>query len=93
MKYLIVVLTALTLCSGTLNVFAADIAKGKAAHDTKCMGCHNTNQYTRPNRIIHTLEDLHARVEFCDSASSAGFTPDDIDNVVAYLNATFYKFK
>ncbi len=74
-------------------VMAADAAKGKALHDAKCQGCHDTRQYTRKNRIVHTFEDLHARVEFCDSASSAGFTLDDIDDVVAYLNQEFYKFK
>jgi cytochrome c2 len=92
MKHIIAILAAAILCGTAINTFAADAAKGKAVHDAKCMGCHDTHQYTRPNRIIHTLEDLHARVEFCDSASSAGFTPDDIDNVVAYLNTTFYKF-
>ena len=93
MKHIIAVLAAVTLCGVAFNTFAADIEKGKALHDAKCMGCHDTHQYTRPNRIIHTLEDLHGRVEFCDSAASAGFTPDDIDNVVEYLNTTFYKFK
>lgn len=72
---------------------AADAAKGKTLHDAKCQGCHDTRQYTRKNRIIHTFEDLHSRVEFCDAASNAGFTLDDIDDVVAYLNKEFYKFK
>lgn len=74
-------------------VLAADAAKGKALHDAKCHGCHDTRQYTRKNRIIHTFDDLHARVEFCDAASNAGFSLDDIDDVVAYLNKEFYKFK
>jgi len=74
-------------------VMAADKAKGKEMHDAKCFGCHDTQQYTRKNRIIHTYEDLHARVEFCDSASKAGFSADDLDNVVEYLNSEFYKFK
>jgi mono/diheme cytochrome c family protein len=72
---------------------ASNVAKGKALHDAKCFGCHDTRQYTRKNRIVHTYEDLHARVEFCDSASNAGFSFDDLDNVVAYLNTEFYKFK
>ena len=72
---------------------AADAAKGKALHDAKCHGCHDTRQYTRKNRIVHTFDDLHARVQFCDAASNAGFSLDDIDDVVAYLNKEFYKFK
>jgi cytochrome c2 len=78
-------------------VFAAervpDVAHGKSLADKKCMSCHDNRQYTRPNRIVHTFEDLHARVEFCDTASNANFSFDDIDDVVEYLNVTFYKFK
>jgi hypothetical protein len=78
-------------------VFAAervpDVANGKMLQEKKCMSCHDNRQYTRPNRIIHTFEDLHARVEFCDTASNANFSFDDIDDVVEYLNVTFYKFK
>ena len=76
-----------------LPAMAADPAKGKTLHDQKCFGCHDTRQYTRKNRIIHTFEDLEGRVEFCDAASKAGFTPEDIEDVVAYLNKEFYKFK
>lgn len=74
-------------------VLAADAAKGKTLHESKCQGCHDTRMYTRKNRIVHTFDDLHSRVQFCDSASNAGFTLEDIDDVVAYLNKEFYKFK
>lgn len=70
-----------------------DVAHGKTLVDNKCMGCHDNHQYTRPNRIIHTFEDLRGRVEFCDTASNANFSLDDLDDVVEYLNVNFYKFK
>ncbi len=69
-----------------------DAEQGKVLHEKNCMECHDNRQYTRPNRIIHTFEDLHARVEFCDTASNAGFSFNDIDDVVEYLNVNFYKF-
>jgi len=72
---------------------APDIAHGKKLVDKKCMSCHDNRQYTRPNRIIHTFEDLRGRVEFCDTASNANFSFDDLDDVVEYLNVNFYKFK
>ena len=88
------------LCVFTSPILAADssntssgASNGKKLHDAKCFGCHDTRQYTRKNRIVHTYEDLHARVEFCDSASNAGFSFDDLDDVVTYLNTEFYKFK
>ncbi len=71
----------------------ANAENGKKLHKAKCFGCHDTRQYTRKNRIVHTYEDLHARVEFCDAASNAGFSFDELDDVVAYLNTEFYKFK
>lgn len=77
----------------TGSASAADASKGEKLHNAKCTGCHDTRQYTRPNRIVHTLDDLHARVQFCDSASGANFSMEDIDDVVAFLNEKFYKFK
>ncbi len=68
-------------------------AQGKTLHEKSCMKCHDNRQYTRPNRIIHTFEDLRARVEFCDNAAKAGFSADELDDVVEYLNVNFYKFK
>ena len=87
-----VVITGI-FCIVSSPVMAADAARGKTLHDAKCFGCHDTRQYTRKNRIIHTFEDLQGRVEFCDAASKAGFSPEDIEDVVAYLNKEFYKFK
>ena len=72
---------------------APDVAQGKKLVDQKCMKCHDNRQYTRPNRIIHTYEDLRGRVEFCDGASGANFSFDDLDDVVEFLNVTYYKFK
>ncbi len=74
-------------------LYAANATNGKVLHDKKCMGCHDTRQYTRPNRIIHTAKDLRARIEFCDLAASANFSSSDFDNVIEYLNDDFYKFK
>lgn len=90
-------LTLLILISALTPVLAADrkpdVEQGKVLVAKKCMGCHDNRQYTRPNRIIHTYEDLRGRVEFCDGASGANFSFDDLDDVVEYLNVNFYKFK
>lgn len=92
MKALTLGITLLSLSLLSFASLAADLEHGKSLHNDKCQGCHDARIYTRPNRIIHSFEDLHARVEFCDTASKAGFSPQDIDDVVGYLNATYYKF-
>ncbi len=71
---------------------AADADKGKALHEAKCSGCHGTRMYTRPNRKIHNLGELRARVEFCNNAAKAGFSPQEQRDVIHYLNRDFYKF-
>ena len=71
---------------------AADAENGKSLHDSKCTGCHGTRMYTRPNRKIHNLDELQARIEFCNTASKAGFSEAEKADVLQYLNAGFYKF-
>ena len=89
MLSLIIGLSVITLSQGA---FAADAAHGKKLYDAKCHGCHDTKIHTRPNRIIHTFDDLLGRVKFCDNASAANFSDSDINDVVEYLNQNFYKF-
>ena len=93
MKLILTLTASIALGLGLSTANAADASKGEKLHNAKCMGCHDTRQYTRPNRIVHTLDDLHARVQFCDSASGANFSMEDIEDVVAFLNEKFYKFK
>lgn len=89
---LLFITTAFSMTPALAADRSPDVAHGKILHEKKCMGCHDSRQYTRPNRIVHTFEDLHARVEFCDTASNANFSFDDLDDVVEYLNVNFYKF-
>lgn len=65
---------------------------GKSLHDAKCTGCHGTRIYTRANRMIHNKSELHARIEFCNKASKAGFSTAEKSDVLQYLNQDFYKF-
>ena len=88
----VLLLSSIAMSSAVSAERSPDVTLGKALHEKNCMKCHDNRQYTRPNRIIHTFEDLHARVEFCDTASNAGFSSDNLDDVVEYLNVNFYKF-
>ena len=84
-------LLGLTVLAST-TVFAANADHGKKLYETKCGGCHDTRVHTRPNRIVHTYENLVNRVRFCDNASKAGLKDGEIYDVSEYLNNTFYKF-
>jgi len=86
-------LLALVMLSlSTTTSFAADAKNGKKLYEAKCGGCHDTRVHTRPNRIIHTYEDLVNRVKFCDTNAKTNFKESDILDVSEYLNEEFYKF-
>lgn len=71
---------------------AANAENGKKLYTSKCGGCHDTRVHTRPNRIIHTYEDLVNRVRFCDTNAKTNFSDSDILDVSEYLNNEYYKF-
>ncbi|HEY5602033.1 MAG TPA: hypothetical protein VIM41_02895 [Gammaproteobacteria bacterium] len=71
---------------------AVDVENGKKLYTERCGGCHDTRVHTRPNRIVHTYEDLVNRVRFCDNANKANLSEKDIYDVSEYLNTAFYRF-
>jgi len=90
-------LLALWIIPGATLVHASDSANadanhGKKLYTEKCGGCHDTRVHTRPNRIVHTYEDLVNRVRFCDTNAKTNFTEKDILDISEYLNNDFYKF-
>lgn len=79
---------------------AADPARGEQLYNTHCTACHaslmggdKTAIFTRPKRIVRSFDGLKKRVQFCESMTSTDWTQKEIDDVVAYLNQEFYKFK
>ncbi|MCI0399695.1 MAG: cytochrome c [Gammaproteobacteria bacterium] len=81
----------MTFCMQT-TPYAADVRHGQDLHDQNCLHCHDTSQYTRPNHRIKTLEGLRKQVERCELSLELQWFEEDIEDVVAYLNATYYQF-
>ena len=78
---------------------ADDLKRGKALHDDNCIECHVSIQggdgsgiYTRPDRRIDSLPALSAQVNRCKNSMGVSWPQDQIDDVVAYLNSSYYKF-
>jgi len=82
------------------NALAADTTNGKTLHDQSCIACHSSltsgkpdSLYTRTNRKFNTLDGLNKQVMRCQSSVGANWFDDQIEDVVQYLNTTFYKVK
>jgi hypothetical protein len=56
-------------------------------------GDNGTSIYTRPNRRVHSLEALKRQVNLCKNNLEITWFDDDVADVVAYLNRSYYKFK
>lgn len=85
----------------SLSAVAAGTPKlGKPLHDKQCVACHaqkfggdGSKMYTRADRRIGSLAALQQRVAACSAQTNAGWFPEDEENVAAWLNQQYYKFK
>ncbi len=76
-----------------------DAKHGQKLHQAKCVACHvqqyggdGSEMYKRADRKVRSIEGLMARVAGCNRQVNAGFSTDDVNDVVSYLNETYYRF-
>ena len=84
---------AILALSLPLPLMAANIENGAELHFDDCTGCHQEEVYTRENRVVGSLEHLGRQVRFCRDAVGAQWFDDDVEDVIAYLNRTYYRFE
>jgi mono/diheme cytochrome c family protein len=70
---------------------AGDPVKGARLHDD-CLGCHGTELYVPPRAKVKTLTALKKETGRWNDRMNPKFTKQEIEDLVAYLNANFYKF-
>ena len=69
---------------------AGDPARGEKLHDA-CLGCHGTELYVPPRAKVKTLAALKKETERWNDRMNPKFSRQEIEDLVAYLNASFYK--
>ena len=83
-------LVTLTACS---EVSEDDpVVRGEEIHKV-CLPCHKTTVYVSPQSQITSLPALRNEVARWGDYYNPALTEQEIDDVTAYLNAKFYKFK
>ena len=70
---------------------AGDPVRGAKLHDD-CLGCHGTAVYEPARAKIKSLSALKKETEKWNDRMNPKFTKQEIEDLVAWLNATFYKF-
>lgn len=79
----------------------ANVAQGQKYYtDLKCAACHaermmgsTSAMYTRPDRKVHNPKQLMAFTQMCVTQLNHDLFPEEVKDIAAYLNQTYYKFK
>ena len=86
-------LVAALLLTATGPLGAADADNGKSLTEGNCTGCHDDGVYSRKDRRVTSLAGLEKQVRRCELTLGLQWFDDDVNDVVAYLNQAYYKFK
>ena len=100
-KLLSVLIFILPINAMATALLPGDSENGKKLHDSSsCLSCHIQMTggkpdmlYTRFDRRVSSLGGLIKQVNGCNSMQKVGLDESNINDVVNYLNESFYKFK
>jgi mono/diheme cytochrome c family protein len=90
-RYITVVAACAALAIAGQAAAAGDPVRGEKLH-ADCLGCHGTELYVPPKAKIKSLSALKTEVERWNDRMNPKFTMSEIEDLLAWLNATFYKF-
>jgi mono/diheme cytochrome c family protein len=86
MRRLILVLA----CIG-VPAIAQDVERGRLLYETHCAICHSEKLHERQKSKIKTLSDLRDEVARWAQQTRQGFTLDETEEIVGYLNSVHYR--
>jgi hypothetical protein len=90
--FTIAVLLSMAAAPAVAEMLLGDAAHGKTLYEANCQGCHNSSVFTRPDHRIHSLEGLIKQVGFCNTQLKRRLSDSDENDIVKYLNESFYHF-
>ena len=84
-------IAAVTLLYASLS-FGADLERGRLLYENHCQVCHTPKIHSRLNRLPITRQELRLLVDDWRRQSNLPWTPEEVEDVVEYLNVTRYHF-
>ena len=90
MKRMLTALAAALSLAACSTGGTGDPVRGAKLHED-CLGCHGTEVYQPPRATVTSLPQLRKEVERWNDRMNPKFSDQDVDDIVAYLNQTYYK--
>ena len=70
----------------------ADIARGRLLYENHCQTCHTPKIHSRAKRLPMSRNELRLIVDDWRRQANLPWTPEEVADVVEYLNVTRYHF-
>ena len=70
---------------------AQDVDRGRLLYETHCATCHTERLHHRAPSIIRSYGALRAEVGKRAAMTNRRFTPDEIEDIIEFLDRTHYR--
>jgi cytochrome c2 len=70
-----------------------DAASGKKLYEANCTSCHKDEVHTRKDHKVKNLQGLSEQIRNCEHMTDVKLEKNQVNDLVKYLNETYYKFK
>ncbi|MEZ5875281.1 MAG: hypothetical protein R3D30_10810 [Hyphomicrobiales bacterium] len=69
-----------------------DSVEGQRLFDANCTKCHGTEVFSRDDRKVQSLDALREQLVGCAHMANKEFSESEMQDLLKYLNDTFYHF-
>lgn len=90
--YVVAILAAIALLLAARTASAAEIARGQALYSANCGNCHAESVHGRLKRQALDFNAVREWVLRWNGNLKLNWDSDQVDDVAAYLNFTYYKY-
>ena len=76
-----------------LEIYAANFERGQELFQDQCIACHGEPNFASKGSKVKKLSDLNRKISSWATHSGTDWRKSEIDDVMHYLNKSFYHFK
>ena len=71
---------------------AADAERGRGLYEQRCTACHAQSVHSRAHRVAADYGEVRGWVQRWNDTLGLAWQSEDIDDVTAFLNETYYRY-